>query len=41
MNKSNFVIIFRECGGSEKSRAFFSLKEETSPVPGGRPPSRY
>ena len=34
MNKSSFVIIFCECGGSEKSRVFFSLKEETSPVPG-------
>jgi hypothetical protein len=41
MNKSNFVILFRECGGSEKSRVFFSLKEETSPVPGDHPPSRY
>ena len=34
MNKSNFVIIFCECCGSEKSRFVLSLKEETSPVPG-------
>ena len=48
MNKSNFVIIFIECDGSEKSRFVLSLKEETSPVqgemvqgPGDRPSTEY
>ena len=48
MNKSNFVIIFCECDGSEKSRFVLSLKEETSPVqgetaqgPGDRPSTEY